>query len=183
MIRGLSSHVVDYIITDNCVIPRLHNVNIFGPWVASLTNSSRCQLDWDKSSLYIVCWRVIDDTITLVTYHLIFLFGTRWYSGWSRVSRRGGVDLVGGGVDSRGGYVLKILYVKTKELGPLGGRTWCAPLDLPMVYTENNAVCPFNTPSIEFHWMTSKWCHNIQGQRFAKSHQEPHLSEVLDFSG
>ena len=35
----------------------------------------------------------------------------------------GGVDLVGGGVDSRGGYVSKILYVKTKELGPLGGRT------------------------------------------------------------
>ena len=33
----------------------------------------------------------------------------------------GGVDLVGGGVDSRGGYVSKILYVKMKELGPLGG--------------------------------------------------------------
>ena len=32
-----------------------------------------------------------------------------------------GVDLVGGGVDSQGSYVLKILYVKTKELGPLGG--------------------------------------------------------------
>ena len=26
-----------------------------------------------------------------------------------------------GGVDSQGGYVSKILYVKTKELGPLGG--------------------------------------------------------------
>ena len=26
-----------------------------------------------------------------------------------------------GGVDSPGGYVSKILYVKTKELGPLGG--------------------------------------------------------------
>ena len=33
----------------------------------------------------------------------------------------GGVDLVGGGVDSRGSYVWKILYVKTKESGPLGG--------------------------------------------------------------
>ena len=44
-------------------------------------------------------------------------------SGGSRISRReGGVDLVGGGVDSRGSYVSKILYVKTKELGPLGGR-------------------------------------------------------------
>ena len=28
---------------------------------------------------------------------------------------------VGGGVDSRGGYFLKILYVKMKESGPLGG--------------------------------------------------------------
>ena len=32
-----------------------------------------------------------------------------------------GVDLVGGAVDSRGGYVSQILYVKTKESGPLGG--------------------------------------------------------------
>ena len=39
----------------------------------------------------------------------------------------GGVNLVGGSVDSRGGYVSKILYVKTKELGPLGGRTAGAP--------------------------------------------------------
>ena len=27
----------------------------------------------------------------------------------------------GGGVDSRGGYISKILYVKMKESGPLGG--------------------------------------------------------------
>ena len=39
----------------------------------------------------------------------------------------GGMDLIGGGVDSRGGYVLKILYVKTKELGPLGGVCWVCP--------------------------------------------------------
>ena len=32
----------------------------------------------------------------------------------------GGVDLIGG-VDSRGNYVSKILYVKTKESGALGG--------------------------------------------------------------
>ena len=37
------------------------------------------------------------------------------------------MDLIGGGVDSRGSYVLKILYVKTKELGPLGGRAPGAP--------------------------------------------------------
>ena len=33
----------------------------------------------------------------------------------------GGVDLVVGGVNSRDSYVSKILYVKTKELRPLGG--------------------------------------------------------------
>ena len=31
------------------------------------------------------------------------------------------MDLVGGAVDPRGGYVLKILHVKTKESGPVGG--------------------------------------------------------------
>ena len=43
------------------------------------------------------------------------------------ISRRGDVELVGGGMDSRGSYVLKILYVKTKESGPLGGGTGHAP--------------------------------------------------------
>ena len=33
----------------------------------------------------------------------------------------GGVDLVGGAVDPRGGYVSKILHVKMKESGPVGG--------------------------------------------------------------
>ena len=33
----------------------------------------------------------------------------------------GGVDLVRGAVDPRGGYVSKILHVKTKESGPVGG--------------------------------------------------------------
>ena len=32
----------------------------------------------------------------------------------------GGVDLIGG-MDSRGGYISNILYVKMKESGPLGG--------------------------------------------------------------
>ena len=36
------------------------------------------------------------------------------------IDKRVGVDLIGGGVDSRGGYDSKILYVKMKELGPLG---------------------------------------------------------------
>ena len=47
------------------------------------------------------------------------------------------MDLIGGGVDSQGGYVSKILYVKTKELGPLGGAcTGHAPLDPPMLLID-----------------------------------------------
>ena len=38
----------------------------------------------------------------------------------------GGVNLIGGVVDSRGSYVSKILYVKMKESGPLMFRA-CAP--------------------------------------------------------
>ena len=56
-------------------------------------------------------------------------------SGGSRISRRGGVDLVRGAVDPRGGYVSKILHVKTKESGPVGGggaRRARPPLDPPM---------------------------------------------------
>ena len=33
------------------------------------------------------------------------------------------MDLVDGVVDFQGGYVSKILYVETKESGPLGGHT------------------------------------------------------------
>ena len=63
-------------------------------------------------------------------------------SGGSRISRRGGVDLVGGGVDSRGSYVSKILYVKMKELGPLGGgaRRARPPLDPPMTSVLQTSV-------------------------------------------
>ena len=41
----------------------------------------------------------------------------------------GGVDLVRGAVDPRGGYVSKILHVKTKESGPARA----PPLDPPMI--------------------------------------------------
>ena len=47
----------------------------------------------------------------------------------------GGVDLVRGAVDPRGGYVLKILHVKMKESGPVGGggrAPGAPPLDPPM---------------------------------------------------
>ena len=49
----------------------------------------------------------------------------------------GGMDLIRGALDPRGGYISKILHVKTKESGPLGGGACagCAPLDLPM-YTN-----------------------------------------------
>ena len=43
------------------------------------------------------------------------------HSGGSRISHRGGVDIVRGAVDPRGGYVSKILHVKMKESGPVGG--------------------------------------------------------------
>ena len=53
-------------------------------------------------------------------------------SGGSRISRGGDVDLIGG-VDSRGDYFSKILYVKMKEFGFLGGRAPGTPhLDPPM---------------------------------------------------
>ena len=54
-----------------------------------------------------------------------FLCVSDIFSGESRISRRGGVDLVGGAVDPRGGYVSKILHVKMKESGPVGGA--CPP--------------------------------------------------------
>ena len=38
----------------------------------------------------------------------------------------------GGGANSRGGYILKNLYVQTKESGPGGWRRW-RPLDPPML--------------------------------------------------
>ena len=53
-------------------------------------------------------------------------------SGGSRISRRGKVNLLGG-VDSRGGYVSKILYVETKESEPLGGVRRARPLDPSML--------------------------------------------------
>ena len=43
------------------------------------------------------------------------------------------MDLIQGAVDPQGGYVSKILHVKTKESGPVGGRAPGAPpLDPPM---------------------------------------------------
>ena len=50
----------------------------------------------------------------------------------------GGMDLVWGAVDPRGSYILKILHVKMKESGPVGGaRAGRAPLDPPMIIFTN----------------------------------------------
>ena len=49
------------------------------------------------------------------------------------------MDLVLGAVDPRGGYVSKILHVKMKESGPVGGaRAGRAPLDPPMKSAAKN---------------------------------------------
>ena len=39
----------------------------------------------------------------------------------------GGTTLVGGGANSRDSYLSKILYIKTKECGPLGGHAPAVP--------------------------------------------------------
>ena len=46
---------------------------------------------------------------------------------------------VGGGVDSQAGYVSKILYVKKKESGPLGGRV----PGTPPSRSANDTGCEF----------------------------------------
>ena len=48
-------------------------------------------------------------------------------SGGSRISRRGGMDLVGWAMDPQGSYVSKILHVKMKESGPVGGHAGHTP--------------------------------------------------------
>ena len=56
----------------------------------------------------------------------------------------GGVDLVRGAVDPRGGYVSKILHVKMKESGPVGGGGAPGappPLDPPMIFNETLLCC------------------------------------------
>ena len=45
---------------------------------------------------------------------------------WIQDFPKGGVDLVGD-IDSRDSYILKILYVETKESGSLGGVPGQAP--------------------------------------------------------
>ena len=79
------------------------------------------------------------------------LLYNQWQIQWFPIG--GGMDLVGGGVDSRGGYVLKILYVKMKELGPLGGHALGAPpLDLPMIMKMKESKWKQRSPMLN-QWM------------------------------
>ena len=59
-----------------------------------------------------------------------------YHSGGSRISRRGGGrGPRSGGMDSRGTYVSKNLYVEAKESWPIGGRApGTPPLDPPMYH-------------------------------------------------
>ena len=54
-----------------------------------------------------------------------------------------GIDLVGG-VNPRGSYVSKILYVKMKETGPWGGGR--APGTLHLDPPVNRLAAPMRTP-------------------------------------
>ena len=67
------------------------------------------------------------------------------------------MDLIGGGVDFRGSYVLKILYVKMKELGPLGGvragRTppRSANVMPALIANDSNKLNPICIPTATFY--------------------------------
>ena len=55
------------------------------------------------------------------------------FSGGSRISHRGGMHLLGGGMDLRCRHFLVKMYAKMKELGPIGGGVRpVRPLDPPM---------------------------------------------------
>ena len=74
-------------------------------------------------------------------------------SGGSRISRRGRRPRRGG-VDSRGGYVSKILYVKTKESGPLvGGLRRPRPSRSANVKWLEIMYCQLYTKSLLFYFL------------------------------
>ena len=56
-------------------------------------------------------------------------------SGGSKISSRGASTSLGG-ADSRGSYVLKILYVETKESGPLGDVRRARPPQDPLMNSD-----------------------------------------------
>ena len=87
----------------------------------------------------------------------------------------GGVDLVGGPVDLRGGYVSKILHVKMKESGPVGGGACrVPPLDPPMVGTIHVARWNWVAFSYYFYFhnveLEPNTIQNIQSSKKKKNH-------------
>ena len=77
--------------------------------------------------------------VALKLYHLkkkLPIISSVQISGGSRISRRGDVDLVGGWAPEMVAF-RKILYVETKESGPLGGR---APGKPPRSANANHGV-------------------------------------------
>ena len=82
---------------------------------------------------------------------------------------------VGGAVDPRGGYVSKILHVKTKESGPVGG---ACPLDPPMeIHNELKYMVNqrLKLSTADSHWFTidSYWFANMQIVRINANHVNP----------
>ena len=71
------------------------------------------------------------------------------YSGGSRISHWGVRRPRRGGANSRGGYVSKNLYVKTKESGPWGGVRRRRPLDPPMSYQDQTSLFRFREAPVE----------------------------------
>ena len=82
-------------------------------------------------------------------------------SGGSRISRKGDVDLVVGGVDSRGSYVSRILYVKTKESWPLGGRAPGTPPSRSAneVWVNVQQADIINNSEIVYGWIQLRMLH------------------------
>ena len=108
-IRKISKEIV-IILVSYCNLANLHPFVCFGKIL--YPSGQKLNKVW--------CWSLFIGILLEIPYLVRF-------SGGSRISRRGG------GVDSRGGYFLKILYVKTKDSGPLvGGVRRACPLDPPM---------------------------------------------------
>ena len=85
----------------------------------------RFSFPWGKERLIVINYS-IKVTLLFIQPHYWwepYMDYFTWISvAGSRISRRGGRGPSRGGVDSQGGYVSKILCVKTKKSGPLGGR-------------------------------------------------------------
>ena len=94
-------------------VPRAPETSMSDASTADGMSASTSLTVWDPSFLI---WKkgnfVMQSRLTWRKTHLPI-------SGGSRISRRGRRACGGGGIYSRGGHTLKVLYVETKESGPL----------------------------------------------------------------